>query len=77
MSFILDAAHHVFLLLIKHMQNMLWPCVTRMFYYIYTLAKYHVTLASLCSNTKTFLMLKLLQLESESLNLKVKLSILK
>jgi len=36
---------------IKHMQNMLWPCVTRMFYHIYTLANYHVTLASLCSNT--------------------------
>ena len=40
---------------IKHMQNMLWPCVTHMFYYIYTLVNYHVTLASLCSNTKTFL----------------------
>jgi len=44
-----------FYFFIKHMQNMLWPCVTRMFYHIYTLASYHVILASLCSNTKTFL----------------------
>ena len=48
MSFILDAAHHIVTSLSNTCRHMLWPCVTCMFYHIYTLANYHVTLASLC-----------------------------